>query len=54
MGTEIDKAKGKAKAVTGAATGNKRLEVAGHVDQAKGKAEAALKGAKKSVKEKTR
>ena len=40
--------------VTGAATGNKRLEVAGHLDQAKGKAKTALNSAKKSVKNKTR
>jgi uncharacterized protein YjbJ (UPF0337 family) len=54
MGAKLDKAKGKAKIVTGAATGNKRLEVAGHLDEAKGKAKTALKGAKKSVRSKTR
>jgi uncharacterized protein YjbJ (UPF0337 family) len=35
-------------------TGNKRLELAGHVDQAKGKAKTALESARKSVKKKTR
>jgi uncharacterized protein YjbJ (UPF0337 family) len=52
MGAKLDKAKGRAKTVTGAATGSKRLEAAGHLDQAKGK--AALNSAKKSVKNKTR
>ena len=47
-------AKGKAKTVAGAATGNERLEAEGHLDQAKVKAKNALKGAKKSVKKKTR
>jgi uncharacterized protein YjbJ (UPF0337 family) len=54
MGEKLDKAKGKAKTVAGAATGNERLEAEGHLDQAKGKAKKALKGAKKSVKKKTR
>jgi uncharacterized protein YjbJ (UPF0337 family) len=54
MGAKLDKAKGKAKTVAGAATGNKRLEAAGHIDQAKGKAKTALNSAKKSVKNKTR
>jgi uncharacterized protein YjbJ (UPF0337 family) len=54
MGEKLDKAKGKAKTVAGAATGNERLEAEGHLDQAKGKAKNALKGAKKSVKKKTR
>jgi uncharacterized protein YjbJ (UPF0337 family) len=54
MGAKLDKAKGKAKTVTGAVTGNKRLEVAGHLDQAKGKAKTALKSARKRVKNKTR
>jgi uncharacterized protein YjbJ (UPF0337 family) len=50
MGGGLDKAKGKAKTVAGAATGNKRLEAEGHLDQAKGKAKNALKRVKKSVK----
>lgn len=54
MGEKLDKAEGKAKTVAGAATGNERLEAEGHLDQAKGKAKNALKGAKKSVKKKTR
>ena len=54
MGEKLDKAKGKAKTVTGAATGNERLEAEGHLGKAKGKAKNALKGAKKSVKKKTR
>jgi uncharacterized protein YjbJ (UPF0337 family) len=54
MAAKLDKAKGKAKTVTGAATGNKRLEIEGHLDQAKGKAKTALKDVKKSVKAKTR
>jgi uncharacterized protein YjbJ (UPF0337 family) len=53
MGATIDKAKGKAKTVTGAATGNKSLEIAGHVDQAKGKTKSALKHAKQTVTNKT-
>jgi uncharacterized protein YjbJ (UPF0337 family) len=53
MGEKLDKAKGKAKTVAGAATGNERLEAEGHLDQAKGKAKKALKGATKSVKKKT-
>lgn len=54
MGEKLDKTKGKAKTVAGAATGNERLEAEGHLDQAKGKAKNVLKGAKKSVKKKTR
>jgi uncharacterized protein YjbJ (UPF0337 family) len=54
MAAKLDKAKGKAKTVAGAVTGNKRLEVAGHLDQAKGEAKTALKDVKKSVKAKTR
>ena len=54
MGEKLDKAKGKAKTVAGAATGNGRLEAEGHLDQAKGKAKNALKDEKKSVKKKTR
>jgi len=54
MGEKLDKAKGKAKTVAGATTGNERLEAEGHLDQAKGKAKNVLKGAKKSVKKKTR
>lgn len=54
MGEKLNQAKGKAKTVAGAATGNERLEAEGHLDQAKVKAKNALKGAKKSVKKKTR
>jgi len=54
MDEKLDKAKGKAKTVAGATTGNERLEAEGHLDQAKGKAKKVLKGAKKSVKKKTR
>jgi uncharacterized protein YjbJ (UPF0337 family) len=54
MGEKLDQARGKAKTVLGAATGNQRLEAEGHLDQAKGKAKSALKGAKRSVKKKTR
>jgi len=54
MDEKLDKAKGKAKTVAGAATGNERLEAEGHLDQAKGKAKKVLKGAKKSVKKNTR
>jgi uncharacterized protein YjbJ (UPF0337 family) len=54
MGEKLNQAKGKAKTVAGAATGNERLEAEGRLDQAKVKAKNALKGAKKSVKKKTR
>jgi len=54
MDEKLDKAKGKAKTVAGATTGNERLEAEGHLDQAKGKAKNVLKGAKKSVKKNTR
>ena len=54
MDEKLDKAKGKAKTVAGATTGNERLEAEGHLDQAKGKVKNVLKGAKKSVKKKTR
>jgi uncharacterized protein YjbJ (UPF0337 family) len=54
MGEKLNQAKGKAKTVAGAGTGNERLEAEGHLDQAKVKAKNALKGAKKSVKKKTR
>lgn len=54
MGEKLDKAKGKAKTVAGAATGNERLEAEGHLDQAKGKAKSAVEGAKKSGEVETR
>ena len=51
MGEKLNQAKGKAKTVAGAATGNERLEAEGHLDQAKVKAKNALKGAKKEREE---
>jgi len=50
MGELIDKAKGKIKQATGAATGNKKLEREGRVDTAKGNAKGVFEDVKQAVK----
>lgn len=50
MGEIIDKVKGKVKRVAGAATGNRKLEREGRVDEAKGKVKGAAEDAKQAVK----
>lgn len=49
MDAKLDKAKGKLKAKAGRATGDKKLEAKGHLDQAKGKAKEAVNQVKKAV-----
>jgi uncharacterized protein YjbJ (UPF0337 family) len=51
MGEIIDKVKGKIKQAAGAASGDKKLEREGKVDQAKGKAKGAVEGTKHVVKD---
>ena len=51
MGELIDKAKGKAKEAAGAATGDRKLEGEGKVDQAKGEVKGAFEKVKQGVKE---
>jgi uncharacterized protein YjbJ (UPF0337 family) len=51
MGEWTDKAKGKVKETTGAATGNRDLEAEGKKDTAKGKAKGAFEDAKHAVKD---
>jgi uncharacterized protein YjbJ (UPF0337 family) len=50
MGELIDKAKGKAKRVAGAISGDSELEAEGHVDEAKGKVKGKFEEAKQQVK----
>lgn len=50
MGELIDKAKGRAKRVAGAATGDKDLEAEGVKDETKGKVKGAFEDAKQTVK----
>jgi uncharacterized protein YjbJ (UPF0337 family) len=54
MGELIDKAKGKVKEVTGAATGDRRLEGEGKIDRAKGAVKGAAEEVKQAVKDATR
>jgi uncharacterized protein YjbJ (UPF0337 family) len=49
MDAKLDKAKGKLKEKAGQATGDKKLEGKGHIDQAKGKTKDALKEVKKGA-----
>jgi uncharacterized protein YjbJ (UPF0337 family) len=49
MDAKLDKTKGKLKEKAGRATGNKKLEGKGHLDQAKGKAKEALTEVKKGA-----
>jgi uncharacterized protein YjbJ (UPF0337 family) len=51
MGELIDKAKGKAKEVAGAATGDRSLEAEGKTDQVKGGVKGAFEDAKQGVKD---
>jgi len=51
MGEFIDKAKGKAKQVAGALTGDRRLEREGKLDSAKGNLKGKVEQAKAGVKE---
>jgi uncharacterized protein YjbJ (UPF0337 family) len=54
VGELIDKAKGKVKEVTGAATGDRRLEGEGKIDRAKGAVKGAAEEVKQAVKDATR
>jgi uncharacterized protein YjbJ (UPF0337 family) len=49
MDAKLDKTEGKLKEKAGQATGNKKLEGKGHLDQAKGKAKEALTEVKKGA-----
>jgi uncharacterized protein YjbJ (UPF0337 family) len=51
MGELIDKAKGKIKQAAGAATGDKKLEREGKLDEAKGNVKGAVEEAKHAIKE---
>jgi uncharacterized protein YjbJ (UPF0337 family) len=51
MGEIIDKVKGKIKQAAGKASGDKRLEREGQVDEAKGAVKGAVEEAKHAVKE---
>jgi len=51
MGEIIDKVKGKIKQAAGAATGDKKLEREGKVDEAKGKVKGAVEEVKQAVKD---
>ena len=51
MGEIIDKVKGKIKQTAGAATGDKKLEAKGKLDQAKGNVKGAVEEVKHAVKE---
>ena len=51
MGEVIDKVKGKAKQAAGAATGDKKLERQGKVDEAKGNVKGAVEEVKHAVKQ---
>ncbi len=50
MGEIIDKVKGKIKQAAGAATGDKKLQREGQVDEAKGKVKGATEEVKHAVK----
>lgn len=50
MGEHTDKFKGKIKEVAGKATGDKKLEREGKVDQAKGDVKGAIKHVKQAIK----
>ena len=50
MGEIIDKVKGKIKQAAGAASGDKKLEREGKVDEAKGKVKGAVEEVKQAVK----
>lgn len=50
MGEIIDKVKGKLKRAAGAATGDKKLEREGRVDEAKGKVKGVAEEVKQAVK----
>ena len=49
MTAKIDRARGKLKEKAGHATGDKKLEGRGHLEQAKGKAKEALHEVKKAL-----
>lgn len=49
MNAKLDWAKGKLKEKTGKATGDKKLEGKGHLEQAKGKAKEAIHEARKGA-----
>ena len=49
MTAKIDRARGKLKEKAGHATGDKKLEGRGHLEQAKGKAKEALHEVKKGA-----
>ena len=51
MGEFTDKLKGRIKAVTGKASGDRKLEAEGELDQAKGRVKGAAEEVKQSVKE---
>lgn len=51
MGEVIDKAKGRAKQAVGAATGDRKLQRQGKVDEAKGNVEGAVEEVKHAVKQ---
>jgi uncharacterized protein YjbJ (UPF0337 family) len=51
MGEIIDKVKGKIKQAAGAASGDKKLEREGKVDEAKGKVKGAVEEVKQAVKD---
>jgi len=51
MGEVIDKVKGRAKQAVGAATGDKKLERQGKVDEAKGNVKGAVGEVKDAVKQ---
>ena len=51
MGEIIDKVKGKIKQTAGAATGDRKLEAKGKLDQAKGNVKGAVEEVKHAVKE---
>ncbi len=51
MGEIIDKVKGKIKQAAGAASGDKKLENEGKIDEAKGNVKGAFEDAKHAVKE---
>jgi uncharacterized protein YjbJ (UPF0337 family) len=51
MGEIIDKVKGKAKQVAGAAIGDKKLERQGKIDEAKGNVKGAVEEVKHAVKQ---
>ena len=51
MGELIDKVKGKIKKTVGKATGDKKLEREGKVDEAKGKVKGAVEDVKHAIKD---